>query len=98
MGIEPTLFAWEARVLPLNDTRAGFDYRGLNCNNFKRHEGVAAGPTVSPAPGLAAHEVHHASGPLACAGGDIVFAHLGVAYGIAAGQHFDTCLAGLAYA
>jgi hypothetical protein len=21
MGIEPTLFAWEARVLPLNDTR-----------------------------------------------------------------------------
>ena len=22
MGIEPTLFAWEARVLPLNDTRA----------------------------------------------------------------------------
>ena len=23
MGIEPTLFAWEARVLPLNDTRAG---------------------------------------------------------------------------
>ena len=23
MGIEPTLFAWEARVLPLNDTRGG---------------------------------------------------------------------------
>ena len=23
MGIEPTLFAWEARVLPLNDTRNG---------------------------------------------------------------------------
>ena len=23
MGIEPTLFAWEARVLPLNDTRSG---------------------------------------------------------------------------
>lgn len=23
MGIEPTLFAWEARVLPLNDTRDG---------------------------------------------------------------------------
>jgi hypothetical protein len=23
MGIEPTLFAWEARVLPLNDTREG---------------------------------------------------------------------------
>ena len=22
MGIEPTLFAWEARVLPLNDTRS----------------------------------------------------------------------------
>ena len=21
MGIEPTLFAWEAKVLPLNDTR-----------------------------------------------------------------------------
>ena len=25
MGIEPTLFAWEARVLPLNDTRDGTD-------------------------------------------------------------------------
>jgi hypothetical protein len=25
MGIEPTLFAWEARVLPLNDTRDGCD-------------------------------------------------------------------------
>lgn len=25
MGIEPTLFAWEARVLPLNDTRRGAD-------------------------------------------------------------------------
>ena len=25
MGIEPTLFAWEARVLPLNDTRDGRD-------------------------------------------------------------------------
>ena len=24
MGIEPTLFAWEARVPPLNDTRVGF--------------------------------------------------------------------------
>ncbi len=23
MGIEPTLFAWEAKVLPLNDTREG---------------------------------------------------------------------------
>ena len=27
MGIEPTLFAWEARVLPLNDTREALDYR-----------------------------------------------------------------------
>ena len=27
MGIEPTLFAWEAKVLPLNYTRAAFDYR-----------------------------------------------------------------------
>ena len=27
MGIEPTLFAWEARVLPLNDTREASDYR-----------------------------------------------------------------------
>jgi hypothetical protein len=27
MGIEPTLFAWEARVLPLNDTRIGLDCR-----------------------------------------------------------------------
>lgn len=28
MGIEPTLFAWEARVLPLNDTRIGTHCRG----------------------------------------------------------------------
>jgi hypothetical protein len=30
MGIEPTLFAWEARVLPLNDTRvvANFTSQG----------------------------------------------------------------------
>ncbi len=27
MGIEPTLFAWEAKVLPLNYTRNRFDYR-----------------------------------------------------------------------
>jgi hypothetical protein len=26
MGIEPTLFAWEARVLPLNDARAASVY------------------------------------------------------------------------
>ena len=25
MGIEPTLFAWEAKVLPLNYTRMVFD-------------------------------------------------------------------------
>ncbi len=29
MGIEPTLFAWEARVLPLNDTRAALNYRAM---------------------------------------------------------------------
>ena len=28
MGIEPTLFAWEARVLPLNDTRDASDCTG----------------------------------------------------------------------
>ena len=27
MGIEPTLFAWEAKVLPLNYTRRKSDYR-----------------------------------------------------------------------
>ena len=32
MGIEPTLFAWEARVLPLNDTRDGVIV------GFSRHE------------------------------------------------------------
>ena len=26
MGIEPTLFAWEARVLPLNDTRINYKH------------------------------------------------------------------------
>jgi len=30
MGIEPTLFAWEARVLPLNDTRSGCDSSAIN--------------------------------------------------------------------
>jgi hypothetical protein len=43
MGIEPTLFAWEARVLPLNDTRIGLDCRwcellswlcGVFCNGL----------------------------------------------------------------
>ena len=29
MGIEPTLFAWEARVLPLNDTRKCFSLASL---------------------------------------------------------------------
>ena len=35
MGIEPTLFAWEAKVLPLNYTRDGVNYRsGLqSCRN-----------------------------------------------------------------
>ena len=28
MGIEPTLVAWEATVLPLNYTRLGITYRG----------------------------------------------------------------------
>jgi hypothetical protein len=27
MGIEPTLFAWEAKVLPLNYTRDDLNYR-----------------------------------------------------------------------
>ena len=30
MGIEPTLFAWEAKVLPLNYTRMGVDSSGAN--------------------------------------------------------------------
>jgi hypothetical protein len=30
MGIEPTLFAWEARVLPLNDTRMGMSLPPLD--------------------------------------------------------------------
>ena len=32
MGIEPTLFAWEARVLPLNDTRAVRNYRAMKAS------------------------------------------------------------------
>ncbi len=32
MGIEPTLFAWEARVLPLNDTRAELNYRAMKAS------------------------------------------------------------------
>ena len=36
MGIEPTLFAWEARVLPLNDTRVqlrSLSQKGRCCIN-----------------------------------------------------------------
>ena len=32
MGIEPTLFAWEARVLPLNDTRSDFIIEVRKCH------------------------------------------------------------------
>ncbi len=32
MGIEPTLFAWEARVLPLNDTRVASNYRAMKAS------------------------------------------------------------------
>ena len=32
MGIEPTLFAWEARVLPLNDTRVALNYRAVKAS------------------------------------------------------------------
>ncbi len=32
MGIEPTLFAWEARVLPLNDTRDMLNYRAMKAS------------------------------------------------------------------
>ena len=30
MGIEPTLFAWEAKVLPLNYTRVEPDYKSAS--------------------------------------------------------------------
>ena len=39
MGIEPTLFAWEARVLPLNDTRA---VRASLLQNLAGSDAVAA--------------------------------------------------------
>ncbi len=45
MGIEPTLFAWEAKVLPLNYTRDGliievawFPSAALRCTVFMGHE------------------------------------------------------------
>ena len=45
MGIEPTLFAWEAKVLPLNYTRFGLDYRSgpQGCRNPVFRERVADG-------------------------------------------------------
>ena len=33
MGIEPTLFAWEARVLPLNDARMLAFAQNAPCKN-----------------------------------------------------------------
>ncbi len=39
MGIEPTLFAWEARVLPLNDTREGDDSISRTAT-LKQHESL----------------------------------------------------------
>jgi hypothetical protein len=42
MGIEPTLFAWEARVLPLNDTRDRCDCT-LNPAAYSDHVGSLTG-------------------------------------------------------
>ena len=35
MGIEPTLLAWEAKVLPLNYTRGSNNGSGAYCNGAK---------------------------------------------------------------
>ena len=41
MGIEPTLFAWEARVLPLNDTRnVGHCKQGLQMQTASARDAV----------------------------------------------------------
>ena len=42
MGIEPTLFAWEARVLPLNDTREAGNYRQLARSDRQTHVKTAS--------------------------------------------------------
>ncbi len=47
MGIEPTLFAWEARVLPLNDTRNLPDYKDTARQRIKVVK-VAKGQTLGP--------------------------------------------------
>jgi hypothetical protein len=47
MGIEPTLFAWEARVLPLNDTRDGGDCT-LNPAAYSDHVGSLTGDDWGP--------------------------------------------------
>ena len=44
MGIEPTLFAWEARVLPLNDTRARSHCSGKLRNPRSRPSDVCDAP------------------------------------------------------
>jgi hypothetical protein len=47
MGIEPTLFAWEARVLPLNDTRNLTNYKDTARQLIKDVK-VAKGQTLEP--------------------------------------------------
>ena len=51
MGIEPTLAAWEAAVLPLNYTRMAQIVREGPAT--RQCAGAAAGAVVSPGPGYA---------------------------------------------
>jgi hypothetical protein len=50
MGIEPTLAAWEAAVLPLNYTRAGASLRSRRAAWQRRLRSVAAAGRIRPEP------------------------------------------------
>ena len=72
-GIEPSLFAWEAKVLPLNDTR----------------DVMKLWPNISPAFTVQAHQFHHTSRHVADAGIHVGFGELLVDHGVFASHYFD---------
>ena len=56
MGIEPTLAAWEAAVLPLNYTRTGENSRGRDLQTATRRAGTIADAAATPVAGRGVEE------------------------------------------
>jgi hypothetical protein len=56
MGIEPTLAAWEAAVLPLNYTRTGENSRGRDLQTATRRPGTIADAAATPVAGRGVEE------------------------------------------